>query len=303
MSLKSRIQTLLKEIEVYSAHALYTDARQKCVELAGLIEGSDNIRKKKELLRAVSKRRRCIERAAHNFEENGKQEKLSDKEMDLVESLVSVSEKEGDDAANWEAARACLVMGQFDKALDKFNRLIDNRYQLLSTAKNVLRCYIGLSCMDDAVEKYDEWFQSGIFSPDELENIRTYLLVNLKKRNIDRPLPVPDAAAGPDRQAGAGEGCIDILSVKLTANGKSNEQAQASLDVHSQKGTTISVIVPKSNKALLEIFKNGRRIKNVELHSSSIVFTDHCLVSDKRQIASGPNKGDYAVSMIVPDAD
>jgi tetratricopeptide (TPR) repeat protein len=302
MNLRSRIQTLLKEIEVYSAHALYADARRKCAELAELIDGCGNIKNKDTLLGAISKKRRNIEAAARNFEGNGKAKKMSEKEMDLVKSLVSVSEEDGNDAANWEVARACLVMGQFDKALDEFNRLIDNRYQLLSTAKNVMRCYIGLSCMDDAVEKYNEWFNAGIFSAEELENIRTYLQENLKKRNIDRTLPIPDAA-GDGPQGAASEEFIDILSVKFAANGKSNKQVQAALDVHSQKGTTISVIVPGSSKELLEILQDGRRIKNVELHSSSIVFTDHCLVSDKREIESGPKKGDYTVSMKILDAD
>jgi hypothetical protein len=228
---------------------------------------------------------------------------MSSNELDIVKQLVFVSGEADNDAAAWEVARACLILGQYDKALLGFNRLIGNRYKLVPSAKNVLRCCIGMSAMDDAIGKYHEWFLSGIFSLDQLENIRTFLQEIMYKKNINTLLSKPRVEGVDHEQGSPDDEYIDIIAVKLCMNGDSSEGMETMLEVMYQKGETFNVVVPKNNQALLDYLKIGKEIKSLELYSSSIIFTDQCLVCERNEIKSGSRQGDYSVCMTIMKSD
>jgi len=303
MNLKDQINQISKEIEVYSSHALHSLAKQRCVELAELARGSAQLTHKEALLEAISRKINSIEEDARNFEGIGKSTKMSSNEFDIVKRLVFVSDEADNDAADWEVARACLILGQYDKALLGFNRLIDKRYKLVPSAKNVLRCCIGMSAMDDAIAKYHEWFLSGIFSLDQLENIRTFLQEILYKKNINTLLSKPRVEGVDHEQGTPDDEYIDIIAVKLCMNGDSSEGMEAMLDVTYQKGEKFNVVVPKNNQALLDFLKIGKEIKSLELYSSSIIFTDQCRVCEISKIKSGSRQGDYSVCMTIMKSD
>jgi hypothetical protein len=302
-NLKDRINQIFKEIEVYSSQALHSLAKQRCVELAEMVKGSAQLTHKEALLEAISRKINSIEEDAINFEGNGKPRKMSSNELDIVKRLVFVSGEADNDAATWEVAKACLILRQYDKALLEFNRLIDNRYKLVPSAKNVLRCCIGMSAMDDAIGKYHEWFLSGIFSLDQLENIRTFLQEILYKKNINTLLSKPRQEGVDHEQGTPDDEYIDIIEVKLCMNGDSGEGKETTLEVTHQKGETFNVVVPKNNQALLDYLKIGKDIKSLELYSSSIIFTDQCRVCEKSKIKSGERQGDYSVCMSIMKSD
>ena len=297
MNLKDQIDQIFYEIELYSSQALYSHAKQSCVKLAELVRGSAQFRHKDALLETISRKIKSIEEDARIFEGVGKSRKMSSNELDIVKRLVFVSSEVDDDAAAWEVARAYLILGQYDIALLGFKRLIDNRYKLVPSAKNVLRCCIGMSAMDDAIAKYHEWYSSGIFSLDQLENIRTFLQEILYKKNIDTLLSNPRVEGIHHEQGTPDDEYIDIIAVKLGMNGDSSEAMETMLEVTYQKGETFNVVVPKNNQALLDYLKIGKEIESLELYSSSIIFTDQCLVCERSKIESGSRQGDYSVGM------
>ena len=303
MSLKDQIHQFYNEIEVYSSHALYSVAKQRCEELAELVRGSDQLAHKEALLEAISRKIDSIEEDARIFEGMGESRKMSTNELDIVKQLAFVSESADEDAAAWEMAKACLILKQYDKALLEFNRLIDNRYKPVPSAKNALRCCIGMSAMDDAIAKYHEWFLSGIFSLDQLENIRTFLQEILYKKNIDTLLSNPRVEGIHHEQGTPDDEYIDIIAVKLGMNGDSSEAMETMLEVTYQKGETFNVVVPKNNQALLDYLKIGKEIESLELYSSSIIFTDQCLVCERSKIESGSRQGDYSVGMKITESD
>ena len=61
----------------------------------------------------------------------------------------------------------------------------------------------------------------------------------------------------------------------------------------------ISVIIPKKDKTLVDKFKNGLKIDDVQLFSPAVVFRSACLVSAVNQIRTGPQKEGYALVMQV----
>ena len=301
MNLKDKINQIFNEIELYSSQALHSHAKRRCVKLAEMVRGSAQLKHKEALLETISRKINSIEENARKFE--GKSRKMSSNELDIVKRLVFVSGEADSDAADWEVARAYFILGQYDKALRGFNRLIGNRYKLVPSAKNVLRCCIGMSAMDDAIAKYHEWFLSGIFSLDQLENIRTFLQAIMYKKNINTLLSIPRVEGVDHEQGKPDDEYIDIIAVKLGMNGDSSEGMETMLDVTYQKGEKFNVVVPKNNQALLDFLKIGKEIKSLELYSSSIIFTDQCLVCERSKIKSGSRQGDYSVCMTIMKSD
>jgi len=301
MNLKDKINQILNEIELYRSQALHSHAKRRCVKLAEMMRDSAQLTHKEALLETISRKINSIEEDARNFE--GKSRKMSSNELDIVKQLVFVSGAADNDAAAWEVARACLILRQYDKALLGFNRLIGNRYKLVPSAKNVLRCCIGMSAMDDAIAKYHEWFLSGTFSLDQLEDIRTFLQEIMYKKNFNTLLSNP-RVEGVDHGPGTPDDeYVYILTVKLSMNGDSREEMETTLEVTYQKGDTFNVVVPKNNKALLDYLEFGKKIKRLELYSSSIIFTDQCLVCERSKIKSGSRQGDYSVCMTIMKSD
>ena len=189
---------------------------------------------------------------------------MSSNELDIVKKLAFVPGEADTDAAAWEMAKACLILGQYEKALLEFNRLIDNKYKLVASAKNVLRCCIGMYALDDAIAKYHEWCLSNIFSLDQLENIRTFLQEILYKKNINTLLSKPRAAGVNDEHGAPDDEYIDIIAVKLGLNGDSSEKMETMLEVTNQKGDSFNVVVPQNNQAMLDYLKIGKEIENLE---------------------------------------
>jgi tetratricopeptide (TPR) repeat protein len=303
MGLPEQIKQIFKEIEVYSSHSLYGLAKKKCIELADLIKCSDQFKDKNILLKAISRKIGSIEDDARTFEGIHKTARISSKELNVVRQLVLVSDNPDIDGVAWEVAKACLILGQFEKALNEFNRLIVKNYKVVAAAKNALRCYIGMSALNDAIAKYQEWDASGIFSPEQLEKIRAFLQTFLNKKGVDTSLAKPAAGNTEPPPFTTDADFFDIVSVKLSIADGSGEKSKSLLDVIHQKGAMFDVIVSKDNKALLDILKIGKEIQEVEIHTSAIIFDDRCIVLEAVEIESGPNQGDFCVRMTIVEPD
>ena len=303
MSVKEQIEQILKEIKVYSSHKLFALAIQRCLELMELIEKSDQLVDKHVLLLAITKKIASIEEKARNFEGIDKTKKMSSKELAVVKQLVGVPNEADSDEATWEVARACLILGQYDQALSEFYRLIDNRYKKVSAAKNVLRCHIEMSAFDEAINQYRLWSLSGLFSLEQMENIRTFLQERLYKNNINRLITNSRIEIINHDQRSLEDEFIDIIAVKIIMDGDANTSQEIMLDVTSQEGSTFCVVIPKENPALLTYLAIGKEIAALEMYSSSIIFTDRCLVCERSRITSGSGNGDYSVCLTILESD
>lgn len=303
MNVKEEIEQILKEIKVYSSHKLFSLAKQRCRDLIQLIGDSDGITNKDILLEAISRKIGSIEDAARSFEGLGQTKKMSDKQLGVIKQLVGVPSETESDEAIWEVARACLILGQYDQALVEFYRLIDKRYKKVSAAKNVLRCHTGMSAFDEAINQYKLWSLSGLFSLEQMEDIRTFLQELLYKNNINQLITNSRIINIDHEQVSPDDAFIDVIAVKLTMKGDDDTSQEIMLDVTYQQGATFRVVVKKENRALLDYLEIGKEIDHLEMYSSSIIFTDRCLVCERIKIKSGSRKGDYSVSLMILESD
>jgi len=308
MDITKHIQTLLQEIEVYRSHGLYKEALQRCRQLSELILQSDRIKNKQKVLDAVSKKIEDIENDARKVDAVESSGHMSTKEQALVMSLFSFSEDEVTDSADLEGATALLVFGQYEKALSEFNELIKRDSLRVDAAKNILRCHIGLSSIDNAVTQYQQWLSSGQFPLAELEKIRSFLQDILISKGIEKSLPEPEVSvdAIPEVSVDAidvedheidEEELINIVSIEIPLNDELQEEKAVGFDVSFQKENIISVIIPRANQDLIDYFKVGMKLDDVQFFSVAIMFKESCVISAKKQIESGPRRGDCTLVM------
>ena len=308
MDIIKHIQTLLREIEVYRSHGLYKEAMQRCRQLSELILKSDRIKNKQKVLDAVSKKIEDIENDARKVDAVEASGHMSTKEQALVKSLFSFSEDDVTDSADLEGATALLVFGQYEKALSEFNELIKRDSLRVDAAKNILRCHIGLSSIDNAVTQYQQWLSSGQFPLAELEKIRSFLQDFLISKGIEKSLPEPEVSvdAIPEVSVDAidvedheidEEELINIVSIEIPLNDELQEEKAVGFDVSFQKENMISVIIPRANQDLIDYFKVGMKLDDVQFFSVAIMFKESCVISAKEQIESGPRRGDCTLVM------
>lgn len=300
MDIIKHIKTLLREIEVYRTHGLYKEAEQRCRQLSELILQSDQVKNKQKVLDAVSKKIEDIENGARKVEAVEASGHMSTKEQALVKNLFSFSEEDKTDSADLEGATALLVFGQYEKALSEFNELIKRDSLRVNSAKNILRCHIGLSSIDNAVTQYQQWLSSGQFPSEELGKIRSFLQDILITKGIDKSLPEPEMAIDVidvEEHEIEEEGFIDIVSIEIPLNDELQEGKGIGLDVSFQKENMISVIIPSTNQDLIDYFKVGLRLNDVQFFAVAIMFKESCVITAKEQIGSGPRKGDYTLVM------
>jgi tetratricopeptide (TPR) repeat protein len=276
--------------------------------LSELVLQSDRIKNKQKVLDAVSKKIEDIENDARKVDAVEASGHMSTKEQALVMSLFSFSEDEVTDSADLEGATALLVFGQYEKALSEFNELIKRDSLRVDAAKNILRCHIGLSSIDNAVTQYQQWLSSGQFPLAELEKIRSFLQDFLISKGIEKSLPEPEVSvdAIPEVSVDAidvedheidEEELINIVSIEIPLNDELQEEKAVGFDVSFQKENMISVIIPRANQDLIDYFKVGMKLDDVQFFSVAIMFKESCVISAKEQIESGPRRGDCTLVM------
>lgn len=290
--IKQRITTLLREIKVYREHSLFEDAKNKCLQLAKLVKESDKVENKKKLLAAVSRKIKALEKDTRQFHSAGTTGKISTQEQDIIKKLFHLSNGDEDDSAALITAEAMLVFGQFDKALNEFKGLLKDDSLRVDAAKNILRCHIGLSALDDAVSQYREWSSNGPFSPEQLGKIHHFLQEILDKKGMDISLPEPKTAVAVKKEKVEEDEVVDVLSIIIPKDDKTQEGEDISLDVNFQRENMINVIIPSEDSSLVDNLKIGMTLEDVIFFSSDVIFKSSCVVSEKREIESGPKKGD-----------
>jgi tetratricopeptide (TPR) repeat protein len=294
-NLKQNIRRRLREIEVHRSHGLFAEAREICRKLADTIRKSTGLKNKKRLMDMVSQKIRDLEHDIRAFERAGAALQMPQTEEDITKTLFRLSTENKDDSAIVAGAEALLVFGQFEMALAEFNKLVGEDAPKVSVAKNILRCHIGLSAQNDAVSQYLQWFSSGRFSPEELGKIHYFLKEALGKKKMELRLPEPDSLTYAEEGDAEEEAFIDVLSILIPRDDTSQEGDGINLDVNFQRGNMTSVIVPQKDRAILESMTVGSMLNDVMVFSPAVIFKESCMVSETKQIKSGPKKGDYTL--------
>jgi tetratricopeptide (TPR) repeat protein len=298
MSDKKRIKALIKEAALYQKQGLFEESKEKYEEILTFIQHDERYEKDKKLIDAVKGKIRILEENLNEIDKSTETPVLSEEVHDLISRLFSSSKDK--DMAAIEGAVALAKFGQYEKALEEFQRLIEEGKMPLVAAKNTLMCHMAISSPDEAIAQFTQWVSRDTFSRSDLEYIRTFLENTLEKQGIKVDLPKVDEAPAEEGKPEEKEvDIIDISSVGVQLANGPRKGETVEFEVTFQLGNKISIIIPAQQKDLADAFKTGLRLPEIQCFSPIAIFNARGTVSGLRIITSGPRRGDHALDITI----
>ena len=313
MTFKSQIKSLIQEAELYFSQGLYAESGQKYKYALELIAMTEKIKNRDNLVTALSSKIAGINKMANLIDRGPSSPELSNRAQDLIKKLFSFSENNNSDLADLEGAIALAKFGQFDRALLEFNKLIDISSIRIASAKNIIRCHIAKTSIEDAVAQYNEWHANDLFSPKQLKTVADYLTNIIKHKNLDIILPEPTGLLQQEAPLGNQEtskseemsdeeDVLDITSIGITFPDGPEKGKTIEFDVNFQSGNMLSLIISSKDKSLTDGFKTGIELKNIDFFSPIAIFQGSGVIAEKTIIESGPKQGDTCIDIRITNS-
>ena len=307
MDIKQRLKSLLQEAEIYRSQGLISEAYGKYQDAESMVHSIGNLKNKASLLKAIAEKISALNFTIEKVDKGPTSPELSKKAQDLIKNLFAFSENKDEDSAALDGAVVLAKFGQFDRAIEELNALLSRESIKVEAAKNILRCHMATDANQEAVNLYHQWHAEDIFQPNQLEQVRVYLVDALTKRGVEFDLPSPVAtiedvvadkkADGPVADEGNDEEFLDITSIGITFESGPRKGKMVEFDVNFQSGNMLSLIISKQDQGLIEDLKAGMELKEIQFYSPIAIFNGSGVVSSKTQIKSGPKQGDYCLDI------
>lgn len=305
MDIKQRIKALLQEAEVYRAQGLLVEAKGKYKNVAAIIAKHDQIKNRQNLINQIRKKIKSLDQELVDFVKAPEKVEVPREVQDLIKKQFAFAKDKSEDALALEGAVALAKFGQYDRALQDLQDLLASETVKVAAAKNILRCHIARKSIPQAVSQYEEWFAGNLFTSAQKHNICKFLEEAFAKRGLRHPFSQLGAPGGikveipglPTEDEEDEEEIIDISSMTIQFEDGPKKGETLEFDVTFQSGNIVSILFPRAEKPLVDSFKVGRRLNNVQFLSPMALFTGSGVVTDKTEISSGPRKGDYSLDI------
>jgi tetratricopeptide (TPR) repeat protein len=298
MDLKDKIKTFFKEGELYRTQGLLDEALDKFKSVEGLIKASNSLRDRDKLLLKISTRIDEINKKLKKEYTPLKPPKVSDDVQGLMKEMFSFDDPEIKGSSSLGGAIALAKFGQYDKAVEEFTRLLDNKSLRLQAAKNILHCWIEQKYVDYAVSLFQKWQKTNFFPPDELINLRQFFQNILKEAGIKREIAGIEVqkTIEPESQIDDDD-ILDINSIRFVLPRGVKKGEKIELEISFQSGKMIRMLIPKKDKEIIDSIKSGDMIKDMVFYSPVAIFSGTGFVSSKKEIEAGPKRGDYSLEI------
>lgn len=299
MDAVKQLKSLLQEAELYRSQGLLNEAKTKYLNASKLIKNDKQLKTRQNLIDSITKKIRNLNNTIDKVEKTTGKPELSSTVQDLIINKFSFSVGKDEDTGALDGAIALAKFGQYERALTEFNKLITKEQLQLAAAKNIIKCRIAFTSIDDAVNQYQQWFDNNIFTPDKLGKIRVFLQEILDKHGIDKSLPQAKEAVEDKGAEKVVEGelqedeVLDVISIGIIMDSGPKKGELVELDVSFQSGNVISVLIPGKEKELIENFKVGAILNDIQFYSSIAMFNASGVIASLAEIKVGPRKGDY----------
>jgi tetratricopeptide (TPR) repeat protein len=300
MSEQEKVKALLKEAVVYKSQGLFQQAKERFQNALEIMNENESLRANAALIATIREKLREMEETLEDIEEDEGTPELSEDVRELIKKSFSFSKDK--EAAAIEGAMALAKFGQFDKALDEFNEILEYATLPMMIAKNIIRCHLSLGSHDGAVKQFKEWIGGNRFSREEIIHLKDFLSGLLESRGIEMDLP---ALEGGEVIAPAEEPSeedeLDISSVNIQLESGPQKGLTEEFPVELQSGDSISIVVPPSSKEMVRMFRHGMRLSEIQCFSPIGFFPASGTVTGKNKVLQGPNKGSFMVEIKLDD--
>jgi hypothetical protein len=180
-----------------------------------------------------------------------------------------------------------------------------------------MRCKIAIGSVDDAIDQYNKWLSGDLFTPSQLDSIRTYLQPLIDRKGIDKTLPAPDVPLELEVEAESGKSggiefnmpeaeeeeedveILDITSIGITFTSGTQKGKMVEFDVNFQSGSMLSLIISKADQGVIEDLREGDKLEGVQFYSPIAMFKGTAVIANKTEINTGPKQGDFCLDVKV----
>jgi tetratricopeptide (TPR) repeat protein len=299
MDVKKQLKNLLETAKLYQSQGLLFEAKGKFEDAAALIQETGLIKDGQNLLDIISKKINAVKKDIERIESQPTLPEVSEKEQDVIKELFSETTGKDEDTAAIEGAVTLAKFGQFDRALKELKELLKKAPIKMTAAKNILRCHMARTSIEDAVAQFQKWQSSDIFTKSELITIRLFLEVfrfdNIKE-NISLQLKNPEDVEALEITNGK---IPDICCMIITMVNGPLKGVTFTLDVRFQIGNVITLFIEDHKEELLESFEVGKPLDNLQFNTTTAIFKGKGIVAEKIRIDSGSRRGNYRIDIQV----
>ncbi len=298
MNLGDKIKKYYKEAELYNSHGLLAEALEKYKSIEGLVKATPNIRNRQGILKQIALK---IDLASKKFQKlDGPKTTLEATEdaQSLMKEMFSFDDPEAKGSSALGGAIALAKFGQYDKAIEELNRLLEYDKLRFEAAKNILWCWVQQNYTDYAVSLYQKWRKSKLFPPAEAEAIQSYFNGLIDKAGADHEIDELESqrTVEPDSEIDDDE-ILDISAIRFILPRGPKEGERIELEISFQSGKYIRMIISRREKDLIASINPGDLLKEIVFYSPVAIFSGEGYVSSKNEIDAGPKKGDYSLEI------
>lgn len=301
MTEQEHVKKLLKEAVIYKKQGLFPQSKEKFSEALDIMTKSEALRRNETLITAIKDKLQDLDYTINEVNEGPEAPELSEEVQELIKRSFSFSKDK--EAAAIEGAMALAKFGQYDKALLEFNQILEYATLPVMIAKNIIRCHLSKSPPQAAVDQFTTWSRGDRFSREELKHLREFLENLLDSRGIHLAVPdIPGTGGGqvlPDQedQEEEEEDELDIASISIQFDSGPQKGRALEFNVDLQSKNTISIVIPASERNLVQVFKHGMRLAEIQCFSPIGLFPNSGTVSGKTKVLHGPNQGAFMVDI------
>lgn len=299
MDIKTELKNLLQAAELYRTQGLLEEAKEKYEIGLELTQGAERIKNKQKIVDNINKKILALKKEIEELEKQPTLPEVPKEEQDIIKALFSDAKNKGKEEAVIEGAIALAKFGQFDRAIVELNTLLEKAAFRVDAAKNILRCHMARTSIDDAVIQYQEWKSGQIFSSGQLLTIRLFLEV-YRYDDLKEKTPLELRTMEEVEELNIKDGIYpDICSIIITLDEGPLEGGTFVLDVGFQEKNLITLFIENHKKELLENFKKGKTLDNVQFKSTAAMYKGAGVVREKVKMGSGIRGGDYRLDISI----
>jgi tetratricopeptide (TPR) repeat protein len=307
MDILKQLKQFLQEAELYRTQGLLNESESRYEKALELIRSHPQLSSRSNLLEGVTRKMNALKDDINRVTSAPMTPEQSAKVQDLIKKLFAFPTSQDADAAALDGAIALAKFGQFERALEEFETLLDREPVRVPAAKNIFKCHLAIDAVPEAVTRYEQWLKDERFTPPQRIKLRAFLASQLKKQGVETELaaatstgdlgksPGTDPKPGkPEKEIPEGvdeEEILDINSIGITMPSGPLEGKLVEFNVSFQSGNVISLLISDKEKNKSDPFEVGDTLQDIQFYSPIAMFNGTGVVSGKTVIESGPRRG------------
>lgn len=298
MELGEKIKKYFKEAELYNSHGLLAEALEKYKSVEGLVKSSRSIRNRQGILKQIAFKIESTAKKLQKLDGKKPTPEVAEDAQSLMKEMFSFDDPEAKGSSALGGAIALAKFGQYDKAIEELNRLLEYDSLRLEAAKNILWCWVQQNYAEYAVSLYQKWLKNKIFPPEEASIIHDYFNELMDKAGIDHEIEEIESqrTIEPDSEI-EDDDILDISAAKFILPRGPKEGEKIELEISFQSGKYIRMIISRNEKDLIDSINPGDLLKEIVFYSPVAIFSGEGYVSSKNAIDAGPKKGDFSLEI------